>query len=817
MLKQNLITALRHLGRQKLNTALHIIGLTIGISVCLLVTLFLQYEMSFDSYHEKAERTYRVISKWTSNEEEDYHFSTPFPLANAIRNEVTGIEQVAFAHPVYSTKIVEVSPQKRFLEDRILAIEPEFLDVFQLEPIKGDLQKVLHQPYQAILTETQAKKFFGDEEPIGKTFSIHAGEKFEFTVSAIIKDLPTNTHLPVSIFVSYVYSEKFLKPNLDGWSYVSGTETLIVVPEQVDINNIKKQLKAIADKHINNDEALPKNFRSDFDLQLLTDVHFNAAYGGGGEWVKAISVNWLWFFASIGIAVLLLACINFMNLSTAQALARAKEVGVRKSIGAGRLNLIGQFLLEAWILTFIAGILSVALAQLLLPAINTFLEKGIVFNPLQSPLFTIALISGVFLLGLLAGLYPAFVIARFNPASSLKGGSKVAGDHGSVWVRQGLVIAQFTISVGMLMAVILISQQVSFLRGKNLGFNKENIINVEIPERVNKHDLFRAELEKNSSIKAVSFATATPSNNGHWGTIMNRTNRDDPNRKEVTLIFADAEYCKMYGFKLLAGRFIEAADSNSISKSLPEAQQIMKAVVNEKLIHELNFKSNEAAIGERMWIGWNSGNVEIVGVVTDFNTASLQEGIKPTLITQSPHDYSQAGIKLEAGSDLPIAIASIEAVWKATYPEGIFSYKFLDQQIDAFYKSEERLFTLFKVFSAMAMLISCLGLWGLAAYAAQSRTKEIGIRKVMGASVNNIVLLLSRDLLILVLVALVIATPLSWYGINQWLQNYAYRMEIGYWVFGLAGALAILIALITVSSQAFKAAVTNPVDSLRSE
>jgi len=318
-------------------------------------------------------------------------------------------------------------------------------------------------------------------------------------------------------------------------------------------------------------------------------------------------------------------------------------------------------------------------------------------------------------------------------------------------------------------------------------------------------------------VKSVSFATATPSNQGHWGTIMSRTNRDDPNRKDVTLIYSDAQYCKMYDMKLLAGSLFEAYDSNSVSSKLPEGKQLMKAVVNENLIRELNFKSNEAAIGEHIWIGWNSGNVEIVGVIANFNTGPLNEVIKPTLITQSARDYEQAGIKIQAGSDVPKTIAAIKTAWEIAYPEGIFAYSFLDEQIDAFYKSEERLFGLFKIFSGLAMFISCLGLWGLATFAAQSRTKEIGIRKVLGASVNTIVLLLSKDFLILVLVALLIATPLSWYGTNQWLQSYAYRTEITWWVFGLAGIAAILVALITVSWQAIKAAITNPVESLRSE
>ena len=812
---KNLVLAFRHLGRQKLNTSLHIIGLTLGLSVCLVIALFIRYELSFDAYHEKADRTYRVISKWTQNGQTNYHFSTPFPLANAIRSEVTGIDHVSFAHPVY-TKIVEVDPQHRFIDERIMAVEPEFLEIFKVETIKGDLNKTLRTPYQAALTESTAKKLFGTENPIGKTFSIKVNESFEFTVAALIKDFPANTHLPATILVSYSYAEKFLQRHLDGWTYVSGTETLIVVPENADVKIIQAQLNKIADKHINSRENLP-DFKSGLELQPLNEIHFNNSFAGGGNWVQAVSPSWLWFFAIIGLTVLTLACINFINLSTAQALTRAKEVGVRKSVGACRFNLIAQFLSEAWILTLIAGVLSIALAQLFLPSINTLLDKKISFDLLESPTLLLCLLLSAIVIGLLAGIYPAWVIAKFNPTTTLKVGVMSTGYQGSSWLRKGLVVTQFSISIGLLMVVILIAQQVNFLRSKDLGFNKDNIINVEIIPRANKETIFRNELNKNNHIKDVSFATATPSSQGHWGTIMNRTNREDPTREDVTLIFADDRFCKLYDMKLLAGRLLEATDTSYISTSIPEEKQVMKAVVNEALINSLKFASNEAAIGERIWIGWNSGNVEIVGVVTNFNTGPLQESIKPALITPSLNEYEQAGIKIEAGSDVPQTIAHIEAAWKIVYPEGIFTYKFLDEQIDAFYKAEERLFTLFKIFSALAMFISCLGLWGLATFAAQSRTKEIGIRKVLGASVNKIVLLLSKDFLLLVVVSLIIATPLAWYGMNQWLQNYAFRTEITWWIFGFSGAVAILIAIITVSFQAIKAAMSNPVESLRSE
>lgn len=802
----NLRIAFRHLGRQKLNTSLHIIGLTLGFSVCLVILLFVRYELSFDAYHEKANQTYRVITVWTDNQEKERHFSTPFPLAQAIRNEVSGIDYVSFAHPVY-TKVVELSANKRFLQKNILAVEPEFLELFQVHAVQGDVYQALRKPYQAILTETTAKKFFGNESPIGKTLSFEVNKKFEFTVAAVIQDFPANTHLPASMLVSYAYDENFLKPNLSGWTYVSGTETLVALSPQADPALITAQLNAIAKKNRSG---------STFELQPLKEVHFNPAIAGGGGWVQAVSPSWLWFFSIIGILVLILACINFVNLSTAQAVSRAKEVGVRKSVGAGKLNLISQFLLEAWILTFLAGVLAMAIAQVILPSLNQLVDKRITLDIFQSPLLLTAIFAGVLAIGLLAGIYPAWVIARFNPTITLKVGTH-ASQHSSAWLRKALVVAQFSISVGLLMAVILMANQVNFIRTKNLGFEKENVINVEIKPRVHKESVFRNELTKISQIKDVSFATATPSSQSHWGTIMNRKGREDHSRENVTLIFGDDRFCKMYGLQLVAGRYLESGDTSSISNSLPEEKRIMKAVVNEALIRTLKFESNEAAIGQPIWIGWNSGAVEIVGVVANFNTGPLQELIKPALITPSLNEYEQAGIKIEAGSDLPAVLAGIESAWKTAYPEGVFTYAFLDEQIDAFYKSEERLFTLFKIFASLAMFISCLGLWGLATFSAQARVKEIGIRKVLGASVEKIVLLLSKDFMVLVGLSLIIATPIAWYGMNQWLQNYAYRVSIGWWTFGLSASIAFIIALATVSFQAIKAAIANPAESLKSE
>ncbi len=563
-----------------------------------------------------------------------------------------------------------------------------------------------------------------------------------------------------------------------------------------------------------------KDSHVETEIQPLSDVHFNSKYAGGGEWIKAINTQWLWFFGAVGLAVLILACINFVNLSTAQALTRAKEIGVRKSIGAGRFQLIRQFLSEALMLVLFAGIVSIVIAKLALPYINNLTGKQITFDLLQSPLLIGALLTGIVVTALMAGIYPSWIITKFQPATTLKSGSVNANPQSSL-LRKGLVVAQFSISICLLIGLLLIGKQMNYLRHKNLGFDKDNIVMIPLPEGSNnaKKELLAAEFKTISSIKDWSFSSSPPSGgeNTHWGTLMSLVGRDDPDRKPVTTIMTDDKFCTMYGLQLKAGRFFTPADTSAVSQSIPEGQRFPKCVVNEKLIQELGFTSAEAALGKRFWIGLDGWHAEITGVVADFNIGSLHNAIKPTLVTQYLPYCDKIGIKIQAGTDIPTAISKINTGYKEVFPDGIFEYSFLDQQLDALYKSEMRLFSLFKIFSVLAMLISCLGLWGLITFAAQQRIKEIGIRKVLGASVPNIVSMLTKDFIVLVCIAILIAVPLAWWGINKWLQDFAFRIDIGWTVFVMAGLSAILIALITVSFQAIRAAIANPVKSLRTE
>lgn len=809
MIIHNLRFTLRHLVRQKINSTLHVIGLTTGISVCLLIGLLVYYEASFDSYHANADRTYRVNSVFTDGGIKLNLYATPIPLAEAIRKEVTGIERVSLTRAHFRT-VVEISPQKKFKQEHVLIVEPEFLDIFKIEVLRGNGHKTLGTPYQALLTESVAKKFFGQEDPLGKTFRYK--DKFIITVAGVIRDLPPNTNLPASMLLSYVDDQEFLD-NGDTWYFGDfawtkiSASTYIVLNENYDPNDLKLQLKMIADKNINAAPSLNKKIRGDFEIQPLRDIHFDKDRFGGGSWVSAISSSWLWFFVSIGAIVLVLACINFLNLYTAQAFTRGKEVGIRKSIGAQKGQLIIQFLGEAGILVFISTLLSIAIVYLSIRSVNNLLEKSITLQPLLSPVAIAVLLVGILLTILLAGIYPAWMIAKFNPVVTLKSNSPGL-IQGSL-LRKTLVVTQFVVSSVLFIAVLLIAQQARYVHNKDLGFEKDNIVNVEIIN-TKKAEEFINDLQRIPSVKDISLSRSSPISDDHWWNMISQTENGDS--QPVCAIYGDERFYSFYGLHLVSGRIPQQTDY--VPDSLRDSKYVNKVVVNEKLLKKLDLGSPMDAIGKHFWWGIDT---EIVGVVKDFNTESLSYDISSTLISQDPTVYTQANIKIEKGNNLTQTVVAIELAWKKSFPEGVFEIKFLDNQIDTFYKTEMKLYTLFKIFASLAILISCLGLWGLVALAAQQRAKEIGIRKVLGASINAIVMLLSKDFLVIVAIAFGLASPLAYYLMNKLLSNFAYRIDIGWQAFVFTAITLLLVTVVTVSFQIIRAAVVNPINSLKSE
>ncbi len=801
---------LRRLFRQRLNSSLHILGLTIGLSVCILIGLFIHYELSFDTYHEKAAQIYRVNQIWEEPGERFLDYSTPAPLPQALRDQFPEIEMVGIAYP-RDDKVIEINPQKRFKQNHILMVDDNFLDIFDIKVLRGNGHEAMRNPNQVLLTESLAKTYYGREDPIGKTFQYENDQTM--TVAGIIEDLPSNTHLPAEMLMSYFPISPWVTGNSDNWGMTFGLSTFVVLKEGIEYTSLHTSIRDLYDTHINDDSDDPELAYA--ELQPLTNIHLNPEVDGGGEWVQAINPVWLWFFGGISLLVLLLACINFINLSTAQALTRVKEVGIRKAIGAGRGQLMRQFLGEAFLLIAIASVFAFIISHISLPYINNLLDKDISSGVLFSVGGLSLFLGFILFTGLLTGVYPAWLISRFQPALSIKA-NHVTGDKNSNFLRKGLVVTQFTISAALLVALIIMSQQMEFFHNQNLGFDKENVITVRMRGH-QKNQVFKSEIASIPQIDQVSFALAAPASESSWTTRMHETDLNDPGRKEVRLIWADENYDDIYNLKLLAGRYTENRDTNSISASIPEEQQIPRVMVNEQLIKVMGFGTPEEALGKRFLFGFNNWTAEIVGVIADFNISSLHEAIEPLLISPYFRYQREASIKLKAGSELPQTLAAIKSSWEKTFPDGIYEFHFLEKTIERYYESESRLYGLFKIFAGLAMLISCLGLWGLATFATVQRTKEIGIRKVLGASVSRLVTLLSKDFLILVGISFLLAAPIAWYGMNKWLQNFAFRIDIQWTVFVASALLLVAIALFTVSFQSIKAALTHPAKTLRGE
>lgn len=796
MILPNIRFTIRYLARQKFFTSLHIIGLTLGTSVAIVVLLFVRYELSFDMSTSKSERTYRVNSTWNDPSNEFHMYATPRPLAGAIRSNVPGVDQVAMMLPQFRSTIA-ITPEEVFSQDHIAIVEPAFLDIFEIQVIDGD-KRALNYPYQAVISQSTARKFFGDGDPIGEVFRYRG--KYDIKVGGVYRDLPGNTSLPASILMSYVDDPDFLS-NGDTW-YFGGAEwttlnaiTFIVSDPQAPPSTIESSLEVIGKKYINTRKE--DEIRSSFSLQPLSEIHLDASRFGGGPWVRAIDSKWLIIFAGIGVAVLFLACANFVNLSTAQAIVRSKEAGIRKTIGAGRNQLILQFLTEPILLILISGILAIVVAFSITDVINVSFNKHIDFSTLLSPSSISVVFIALLLTGLAAGLYPSWLISRVNPISSIK----VEASGVSIsWLRKTLVVFQFAISATLMTVVFVIARQAEFLNNKDLGFRKDGIVRVNLPDK----DRMKSFIEKTTMIPGVteaSLSRTAPLSNDHWWNTMGKIGSDEVNT--VCVIYGDENFLKLYGLKLISGRVPGSVQST----------EIHQVVVNEELLRVLELGSPEQAIGQRF--SW-SGIAEVVGVVADFNSEPLHYGISPAMIVQDPEVYSQANLRIEDMNNQSV-FDKIESLWKKEFPSEPYQPRIVSDEINGYYKTESSTYVIFLLFAGIAVLISCLGLLGLCVFATVRRTREISIRKVMGATVENILVLLSSQFLKVVAVACVIALPIAWYSIDFALGSYAYRIDVTWELLLLPMALLIAVAFITTLTQTIRASIANPVKNLRSE
>ncbi|GAA4410600.1 ABC transporter permease [Nibrella viscosa] len=803
MLKNYLKIAWRNLLRHPTTTSIHLLGLTLGLTTCLLILLFIQNEWSYDRHHQLGNRIYRVNQIQTTGEEVERSGTTPYPLAPAMRLDFSDWQTITRIHADRDVSVV-ISREKILLEDKVLFAEPELLDMFDFEMVTGNGRATLGQPNQVILTESTARKYFGTTPAVGKTFRLD--NRVTVQVTGIMRDMPSQSNLNARMLVSFATMKDYFQLGIDQWGVRSGGSVFVLLPEGKTPEHYTARLAANSRKYF----ADRKGEKNELVLQPLHDIHFNPDYQGS-EFSPPIAPTYMYVFGIVGLFVLLIACVNFINMSTARAMTRAREVGVRKVVGATQSQLVRQFLSEAFWLAAFSALLALVLSYSLLPQVNDFLQKQIAFRWAEviGLLVILALLTTVS-----AGGYPAFFLSRFKPVRVLKSLAE-PGRSGQGWLRQGLVVFQFTISLVLAVGVLIVYRQMNYFRQKDLGFNRDALVTVGIPQTKNLAPIAQ-ELRQIPGVDHVSFALGAPTSGNNFGTDM----RPDPANQEkkisIALKIADADYLETYGLKLLAGRFLDHRDTLAIAQRVPEEQRRYVFVVNENAVKALGYSRPEQALGRKISVGLNNIEAEIVGVVKDFHTSSLRDPIQPMVMLNFPYFYRSIGIKLHT-SNYTAAMAAIERVWRKFYPDDYFDAEFLDQSLQEQYEEEMRQFTLLRIFAGLALIICCLGLWGLATFVIERRTKEIGVRKVLGASVPSLVSLLSRDFLKLVFIAILIATPIAWYAMDQWLQNFNYRIGLEWWVFGLVGVMAIAIAFLTVSFQSIKAALINPVRSLRSE
>lgn len=789
MLKNYLVIACRNIWRNLGYVSLNVMGLTLSITSCLVIFLITKNELSYDNYHRKADRTYRVTMNAL-----DFNPSVSMAIAPALRTDFPELEEVS---QVWHQRegIVKVN-EERYVEKGYAYADASFTRTFDLQWLAGDPKTALTAPNSVVITESLAKKYFGNKDPIGQV--IQVDDKAGLKITGLIKDLPGNTHFPFIFLISIETIKNWLT-EIEATKHfyqIMGANTYMVLPEHYDIAKLNSRLPAFIAKNWGNDIAK----EAKLVMQPLKEIHFDQRYLGSVT--PTTSRNTYWALAAVALFIIITACINFVNLATAQAIKRAKEVGVRKALGANRLQLIRQFLGETSFLVLLAVILGCLAAFLLLPNAAQWLDVKISAAQLFQPGVIGLLLALTVLIILSAGLYPAFVQSAFRPVDSLKSGSIGISGRG-LTLRKSLVFVQFTISQILITGTLVVAAQMDYFKNQDLGFNKEAVISFSIPENTKK-EVLHEQLSANPGIKGISFSSGAPSYNNNYAPFTSPergiTKDDVTEIKNV-----DEHFLDMFGIKLLAGE--------KLRKNNP-VDTTRYVVVNETLIHKLGMSHPEEAIGAHIMAAGRYCTIQ--GVVKDFQSESKHKDRRPCILRYAPGGFFVASVKLQS-ADMSKTIGRIEAEWSALFPERIFQYEFLDDHIAALYKQEQKVYTAFRLFSSLAILIGCLGLYGLVAFTAIQRKKEVGIRKVMGASLVHILALFAKEFFVLIIIAFLVAAPVAYFVMHSWLENFAYQVNIGGGIFIIAIAVSFIIAAGTIAHQSLKAAFANPLKSLKAE
>jgi len=807
MIKNYFKIAIRNLKRQMGFSLVNIAGLSLGLTACLLIGLFVWDEKQYDQFIPDNQDIYRVYDVRTREVGMEKTAPTPPMFATTLKKEFPEVDMTARIIMTQLRALFEFQDKHSYEENGIVT-ESSFFHVFPLQTKYGLIKDALNERTGIILSQDMSERFFGKTNPIGKTIQLN---KQPYQVKAVLADNHAQFHLKIN-FAIPIAALDLPKERMESWGWQQFFTYVKLKPganEQLLQNKFQAYIKEKVQPTTRGDGYTYLPF-----FQPLNKIHL---YSADFKLDNAIRGNILYVkgLSAIAVFILLIACFNFVNLATAKSMQRAKEVGVRKSIGANRKQLVLQFTGETIVLTMISMIISIAAAGIVLPLLNQFTGKEINLLAFLNPAFLLLLIGSGILLGVIAGFYPALILSGFNPITVLKS-STASGTAGrGTWLRKALVVIQFSISALLIISAIVVYRQVAYLHNKDLGFNKEQIMffPMQGDNMFRQWAAFKNGLQQQSNVSSVSIGYGFPGDIFAGDDIILPT-KDGNVTHGATQLMVDYDYLKTLGLSLVAGRDFSKAISTDKDNAF---------IINETAVRELGFQTPEKAIGQRLlWQVWDAKQKDsmkdgrVIGVVKDFNYKSLYDKMEVTVLQIYPPAYWKVAVKLKT-ANLQQAIAQVKSVWSQFSPDYPIDFKFMDDNFDAMYKSEEKLLSLVWIFTAIAIFVGCLGLFGLATYAAQRRMKEIGIRKILGASVNGLVMLLSKEFVVLVFIALLVASPIAWYFMNNWLQDFAYRININWWVFVIAGLLSILIALFTVSFHSIKAALSNPVKSLRTE
>lgn len=784
--------ALRNFRKQGFYSAINIFGLAIGMACSILILLYARYEFSYDSFHLNGDRIYRIERKSEQRGAVRYVATTPVPLAPAMRRGLPDVENSVRLLPQQA--LVRYG-DKAFEESKFFYVDSTFFSIFTFPLREGDTANALVNPNSVVISIEMARKYFGNTNPVGKTIMVEDSEAYE--VTGVLESVPKNIHFSFDFLASFA-SLKIDETPAWRWLNQNIYYTYVLIHKGAGVRQIEQKVDNLYQQNVGEEMArlgwhLHNSLRPLTGIHLSSNTEYEIEPGSDASTVALLS--------TIGLLVLFVACFNFINLSTARSGRRANEIGLRKVFGAHRTRLIGQFLGESVLLTLLALVLAAGMIEFSIPILSTLVDFRVVIAH-QSPLqLLLGFILFALMVGIIAGSYPAFFLASLRPVSSFRDSNRM-GKKG-VGLRQGLVVLQFAVSIILMIGTSIMYWQLEYVGKKNLGFHKEQVVVIPIRDQAlqQNHESLKAELLRIEGVIGASAAYRMPGDILGTNTFRPEGVAEDA-RPSIRTLYVDHDFIQTLGLELAAGRGFSKDFTADATESF---------VVNEAAVQVLGWQD---AVGKKL--GWGNRDGKIIGVVNDFHFASLHENIAPLVLLIYPDMFQRLALRVRP-QNLTATLARIRKMWQDFAPNRPFEYSFLDDDFDKLYKADQQLEQIWFIFAGLAILIACLGLFGLAAYSAERRTKEIGIRKVLGASISTIASNLSRDFIKLVLLANLIAWPLAYYTMRFWLQDFAYRIEMSWWIFAMASCVALFIALLTVSTQAIRAALANPVDSLRYE